>query len=239
MHSRLIRRFVAFPWPWRWVPVMVLTVVGIIASLGAAHVSASGATPVDIRNMWTSIWIGVAGTSAAAVLVDASAVWEAQRRLLPVKRLAGRRLGRLHQLLLNIVTVVFDDLHVDEPSRTAQALRELPEASLDLTSSAAILPPRTRQERLSELHTQLQAVREELVALASAGVLASQADEVDRLLSNSGFMCFVRDVFPSFPQMGTRAVLATQAADVVTALQALMPVAAKAAGKTWPYGQWP
>jgi len=187
---------------------------------------------------WTSIWIGVAGTSAAAALVDASAVWEARRRPLPVQRLAARRLGRIHQLLLQIVRVVFDDLQADEPRRTPQALRELPEAPLDLTTPAAVHPPRSRQQFAVELHAQLQAVRDELVALAGTGVLAHEADEVDRLLSNSPFVILVRDAIPAAPHWRARAQIAADAADVVAAVQELMPVAARAAGPTWRYGQW-
>lgn len=208
---------------------MLLTLVCVGAGIGAAGAGS---------DTWTSIWIGVAGTSAAAALVDASAVWEARRRLLPVQRLAARRLGRIHQLLLQIVAVVFDDLQVAEPRRAAQRLRELPEAPLDLTTPAAVHPPRSRQQFVIELHAQLQAGREELVALAGAGVLAHQADEVDRLLSSSPFMSLVRDAFPAEPHWRTRAQIAADAADVLTAVQGLMPVAAKAAGPTWHYGQW-
>jgi len=227
VRTGLLRRVVGVPW--RWLPVMLLILVCVGAGLGAA---AAGS------DTWTSIWIGVAGTSAAAALVDASAVWEARRRLLPVQRLAARRVGRIHQLLLQIVAVVFDDLQVDEPRWTAQGLRELPEAPLDLTTPEAVHPPRSRQQFVVELHAQLQAVRDELVALAAAGVLAHQADEVDRLLSNSPFVIFVRDAIPAAARWRARAQLAADAANVVAAVQELMPVAAKAAGPTWRYGQW-
>jgi hypothetical protein len=222
-----LRRWAAVPW--RWLPVMLLTLACVGAGVAAAAASSE---------TWTSIWIGVAGTSAAAALVDASAVWEARRRLLPVQRLAARRLGRIHQLLLQIVTVVFDDLQVAEPQRAAQGLRELPEASLDMTTPAAVHPPRSRQQFVIELHAQVQAVREELVALAGAGVLAHEADELDRLLSSSPFMSLVRDAFPSAPHWRNRSQIAADAADVLAAVQGLMPVAAKAAGPTWRYGQW-
>ncbi len=97
---------------------MLLVVIALVAGFLAS---------VSADTTWTSIWIGVISTATALALVDASAVWERQRQFAPVRRLAARRVGRLHQLLLQMVMVVFDDVNVSPPAEWPAALRAIPD----------------------------------------------------------------------------------------------------------------
>jgi len=107
----------------RWVPSVLLVVIALVAGFLAS---------VSADTTWTSIWIGVISTATASALVDASAVWERHRQFAPVRRLAARRVGRLHQLLLQMVMVVFDDVNVSSPAEWPAALLAIPDGPVDL-----------------------------------------------------------------------------------------------------------
>ncbi len=221
-------------WAWRpnlrWVPSVLLVVIALVAGFLAS---------VSANTTWTSIWIGVISTATAAALVDASAVWERQRQFAPVRRLAARRVGRLHQLLLQMVEVVFDDVNVSSPAEWPAALRTIPDGPVNLSLPAAVYPSRTRQQFLRDLLSKLDLELEELSSLAAAGVLTRELDTVDEALRSSVFMGLVRDVFSVLPLHRDRLLMASEVAKVLTVVQAVLPVAARAAGTSWKYGEWP
>ncbi len=214
----------------RWVPSVLLVVIALVAGFLAS---------VSADTTWTSIWIGVISTATASALVDASAVWERHRQFAPVRRLAARRVGRLHQLLLQMVMVVFDDVNVSSPAEWPAALLAIPDGPVDLCMPAAVYPPRTKQQYLRELLSRLDLELEELSSLAAAGVLTRELDTVDEALRSSVFMRMVRDAFSVLPRQRERLVIASGAAKVLTVVQAVLPVAARAAGTSWKYGEWP
>src|SRR4051794_31730966 len=99
----------------------------------------------------------------------------------PVERLVARRLGRLHQLLLQIVDVLFEPRCADARDIPA-ALRALDESALDLTAPADVLPPRSKQVFACELFRQLEYELEAVPALQASGALAEELDKVDTAL---------------------------------------------------------
>lgn len=215
---------------WRWTPPALLFLVALAAVV---------LTAVSSDPTWRSIWIGVTTTALASGLVDGSAVLERERQLAPVRRLAGRRIGRLHQLLLQAIATVFDDVQTDRSNAWPAALRAAADAPVDLTTLANVYPPRSRQQRLVELAGQLDDELEELSSLAAAGVLTRELDKLDEALRSAPFMLLLRDAFPGQPLWRGRAVMAQDAAALLERVQETLPAAATAAGSSWRHGHWP
>ena len=87
--------------------------------------------------------------------MDGSALLEARRRDRAVLRIAGVRVGYLHQRLLWIIGAVFDVN--GEPSDVDSALRDLHRARIDLTvMMPGVVPARTRLARAMESLAQLE-----------------------------------------------------------------------------------
>jgi hypothetical protein len=211
---------------WRWAAGPVLLLLASAAVIGA--VVATDATAV-------SIWIGIAVTGITTGFVDLSGLIERRQQLQPVERLVARRIGRLHQLLLQIIEVLFDARCADARELPAR-LRGLSEAELDLNVPAHVFPPRSRQSFAQQLYAQLVSELDAIPALQASGVLSAELDTVDAALRGGSFVLFVRDALPLQARWPTRAVLAHNAADVLELVQSIMPVAARAAGRSWNYG---
>ena len=125
---------------------------------------------------WKAVWIGVASSCLTGGLVDGSALLEVQRRDRAVLRIAGVRVGYLHQRLLWIIGAVFDIS--GEPSDVGNALRDLHRASIDLKAMMpAVVPARTRLARAMESLAQMEE------ALAVAVSLGAETTEAGRLSS--------------------------------------------------------
>jgi hypothetical protein len=189
---------------------------------------------------WIAIWIGLAATLAVGALVDFAAVLEQDRRLRPIRGAVGRRIGKLHQILLAIVSTTFDDLEVASATDWPSALRASPEGPIDLSTAAKVYPPRTRQQRIVELRAELNATVEELVSLSAAGVLTGEVNRLDQALTTSAFLSLVRTAFAITPGYKNGSTIARDAADLLEQVQREMPAAAAAAaaaaGSSWRYG---
>jgi hypothetical protein len=205
-----------------------LLVVGVV-SVGLVFVAD------DVT--WRAVWIGVASTVLVAALVDGSALYEARRRERAVLRVAGERTGRVHGRLLAIIRTVFD-VRSENDADLAQELRQLNQASIDLTVAApAIAPPR------SKLVWVLQCVHdidEALDVAVSLGVQTSEAwrfEELDGLRVSDTFMWFSRqaEVTPRVKSGGE--LIAAEAADCLDLVQRRVRFFASQAGSEWRHGQ--
>jgi hypothetical protein len=211
---------------WRWIVGPVMLVAAFVAVIGA--VVANDPTAV-------SIWIGVAVTGVTTGFVDLSGLVERRRQLRPVERLVGRRIGRLHQLLLQLTTAIIDVQYGDARD-IPEVLRRLSEGPLDLATPANVVPSRSRQEFAQQLYMQLVSELEAVPALQASGVLSEELDQIDLALRGGAFIVIVRDALPLQARWATRCSIAHDAANTIEEVQAVMPVAAKAAGRSWKYG---
>lgn len=211
----------------RWLPSVVLVAIGAAAAVVAVLQRSDLAL--------FSIFIGVTSTAIASGLVDLSAVHERHRQAAPLRQLAGRRIGRLHQVLLNIVQVLFDDLHPKTAADWPEALRTAPEGPIDLTTAANVHPPRSRGQYLNDLRAQLLTVLDELGTLSAAGVLTAEVNFLDQTI-NGPFLSMV-EASSLTSSFRTREVIANEAASVIEKVQTKFAAAEKAAGKNWQYGK--
>ena len=117
-----MRRVVSLVLRRRSVPVFLL-LAGVAAVVSAIVVGSV---------TWKAVWIGVASSCLTGGLVDGSALLEARRRDRAVLRIAGMRVGYLHQRLLWIIGAVFDVS--GEASDVGSALRDRHRANIDLTA---------------------------------------------------------------------------------------------------------
>jgi len=211
----------------RWaVPVLFLI------AAGGATLATRGAD-----STWQSIWAGVVTTLVAAAVVDAIALVERSHNDKPVRQMAGRRIGRVHQIVLDMVVTIFDDYQAEARDWPMQ-LRQVQDRAEDFDTPAKVFPVRTRRSQLITLLALLEDNIDELAGLAAAGVLAREADIVDRALSRSGFLSCVRSAAAGVRWDSGRPIVGDQAAALLEQLQQVLPAAARAAGSTWNYGEW-
>jgi hypothetical protein len=116
------------------VPI-VLIAIGLFGVVAAIYADSSD---------WRAIWIGVASTGLSAGLVDGSAVLEARRREQVILRIAGQRVGRIHQRLLWIVQALFE-VSMAEAAALPRLLRELDQGEINLTVTRAEPHPTENQ----------------------------------------------------------------------------------------------
>lgn len=210
----------------RWVPSVVLFVSGGISALLVALTH-------DIT--WRAIWIGAAATCLSAGLVDASAVWERQRQLQPVRRLAARRVGSINSLTFAMVNLVFEGFRTQEADPYIASLRAFPDGPLDLSKAAQVIPPRSKAQHAAELVRELRRVQADCLSFAGAGVLAADLEQLDRILTSSVFLSFV-EAAQVGPLQRTSRVLSEAAADLLTEMRPIVLRARWAAGASWKYG---
>jgi hypothetical protein len=187
---------------------------------------------------WKAVWIGVASTAFASALVDASAQFESYRREGAILRVAGDRVGRVNQRLLWIIDLVFD-VSMGNVDGLSRELRQLTQPSIDMAGQAqGIAPPQTKQ-RLAALW--VAELYEALDGALILGVQTVEADRVERLdmaVRSSAFIFWIRDVVPTIPRVdGGVDVTASQAADLLDAVQAEFRFFAAQGGKRWKYGK--
>ena len=187
---------------------------------------------------WKAVWIGVASSCITGGLVDGSALLEAWRRDRAVLRIAGVRVGYLHQRLLWIIGAVFDVS--GEPSDVGSALRDLHQASVDLTTMMpAVVPARTRLVRAMESLAQMEE------ALAVAGSLGTQTAEAERFeqldgaLRSNHFYVWLKSASVTPRVLDEDSALANGAADALDVVQTQFRFFADRGGQSWWYGQLP
>jgi hypothetical protein len=171
-----IRRVVKFVLRRRSVPILLL-LAGVAAV--ALAIAVGSVT-------WKAVWIGVASSCITGGLVDGSALLEARRRDKAVLRIAGMRVGYLHQRLLWIIGAVFDVS--GEASDIGTALRDLHRTSIDLTAMMpAVVPARTRLARATESLAQLEDALAVAVSLGTQTTEAGRFEQLDGALRSNHF----------------------------------------------------
>ena len=125
--------------PYLCLLAMRLRILVLAFLFAVAAVSAAFADDVT----WKAIWIGLASTTAAAGLVDCSALWETHQREQVLLRVVGQRVARIHQRMLSIIRAVFGV--TAEARKVSGQLRAWEPRPIDLTEDAGILPPRSKQ----------------------------------------------------------------------------------------------
>lgn len=219
-------RVVEFVLRRRSVPILLLLagVAAVVLAIAAGSVT------------WKAVWIGVASSCITATLVDGSALLEARRRDRAVLRIAGVRVGYLHQRLLWIISAVFDV--TGEPSEVRRTLRHLHRASIDLTTMMpAIVPARTRLARALESLAQLE---EALAVAVSLGTQTTEAERLERLddaLRSNQFYAWLKTASVTPRILDEDSALANAAADALEAVQTQFRFFAQRGGEAWRYGQ--
>ena len=200
----------------------------------AAVVSAIAAGSVT----WMAVWIGVASSCLTGGLVDGSALLEARRRDSAVLRIAGTRVGYLHQRLLWIIDAVFDVS--GEPSDIGSALRVLHRAGLDLTAMMpAVVPARTRLVRAMESLAQLEEALYVAVSLGTQATEAGRFEQLDAALRSNHFYGWLKSASMTPRILDEDSALANAAADALDAVQTQFRFFADRGGRSWRYGQMP
>jgi hypothetical protein len=187
---------------------------------------------------WKAVWIGVASSCLTGGLVDGSALLEARRRDKAVLRIAGMRIGYLHQRLLWIIDAVF--CVSGEPADVTPALRGLQRATTDLTAMMpGLVPARTRLARALESLAQLEEALAVAVSLGTQTTEASRFEQLDAALRQSRFYAWLKSaaVTPDIPD--EYPPLASAAADVLDTVQTQFRFFARVSGRSWRYGQLP
>lgn len=99
-----------------------------------------------------------------------------------------------------------------------------------------VAPPRSRQVLVTQLVADIDIEHETLVGLVGLTSELLALDELDDVLHRSPFLGWSREVAPLIPAVATSDVLASQAADLIEAVQRSMRPAARAAGASWRFG---
>jgi hypothetical protein len=223
-----IRRVVKFVLRRRSVPIFLL-LAGVAAVVSAIAVGSV---------TWKAVWIGVASSCLTGGLVDGSALLEARRRDKAVLRIAGVRVGYLHQRLLWMIGVVFDVN--GEPSNVGSALRDLHRARIDLTAMMpAIAPARTRLVRAMELLAQLEEALAVAVSLGTQTTEAGRFEQLDAAVRSNHFYGWLKSAAVTPRIVDEDSALANAAADVLDAVQTQFRYFADRGGQNWQYGQLP
>lgn len=187
---------------------------------------------------WKAVWIGVASSCLTGGLVDGSALLEVRRRDRAVLRIAGVRVGYLHQRLLWIIGAVFDVS--GEPADVGIALRDLHRASIDLTAiMPALVPARTRLVRAMESLAQLEEALAVAVSLGTQTSEAGRFEQLDAALRSNHFYGWLKSASLTPRILDEDSALASGAADVLDAVQAQFRFFADHGGQSWRYGQLP
>jgi hypothetical protein len=210
------------------VPIFVLLagVVAVILAIAAGSVT------------WKAVWIGVASSCLTGGLVDGSALLEARRRDRAILRIAGMRIGYLHQRLLWIIDAVF--CVSGEPSDVGGTLRGLDRAGTDLTAMMpGLVPARTRLARALESLAQLEEALAVAVSLGTQTTEAGRFEQLDAALRQSRFYVWLKGAAVTPDIHDQDASLASGAADVLDAVQTQFRFFARLTGRSWRYGQLP
>jgi len=223
-----MRGVVKFVLARRSVPILLLLagVAGVVSAFAANSVT------------WKAVWIGVASSCLTGGLVDGSALLEVRRRDRAILRIAGLRVGYLHQRLLWIIGAVFDVS--GEPLEVGSALRDLHRARIDLTAiMPAVVPARTRLARAMESLAQME---EALAVAVSLGVQTTEAgrfEQLDASLRSNHFYAWLKSapVTPSI--LDEDSALASAAADALDAAHKQFRFFAGLRGENWRHGQPP
>jgi hypothetical protein len=185
---------------------------------------------------WKAVWIGVASSCLTGGLVDGSALLEARRRDRAVLRIAGVRVGYLHQRLLWIISAVFDVS--GEPSDVGNALRDLHRATIDLTTiMPAVVPERTRLARAMESLAQLEDSLFVAVSLGTQTAEAGRFEQLDGALRSNHFYMWLKSTSVTTRILDEDSALANGAADALDAVQTQFRFFAHRGGESWRYGQ--
>jgi hypothetical protein len=211
----------------RSVPVLLLLAgaAGVVAAIAVGSVT------------WKAVWIGVASSCLTGGLVDGSALLEARRRDRAVLRIAGMRVGYLHQRLLWIIGAVFDVS--GEPSDVCSALRDL-SASIDLTATMpGVAPARTRLVRAIESLAQLEEALAVAVSLGTQTAEATRFEQLDRALRSNHFYRWLKSASLTPRILDEDSALANGAADALDVVQTQFRFFADRGGQSWLYGQLP
>jgi len=222
------RRVAEFVLRRRSVPIFLLMagVAAVISAIAAGSVT------------WKAVWIGVASSCLTGGLVDGSALLEARRHDTAILRIAGMRVGYLHQRLLWIIGAVFDVS--GEPSDVGSALRGLDRASIDLTAiMPAVVPARTRLARALESLAQLEEALAVAVSLGTQTTEASRFEQLDVALRQNHFYAWLKSASVTPGLLDEDSSLASGAADVLDAVQTQFRFFAGLSGPSWRYGQLP
>lgn len=166
----------------RWLPTIVLAVAALLCALLAA--CAGAGDPIF------GVWVGVATSAAAAALVDASAVYEAQRRVAVLRPLAATRYRQVYNHVCSISAALFNTSSPDEIQKV-----RLPHV-FDPAASADVFPPRSRGEFIRQLAKWIDDEMRELLSLAAAGVLADEIREMDRFIHGAAMQMTIALITP-------------------------------------------
>jgi hypothetical protein len=210
------------------VPILLL-LAGVVAVIGA--IAAGSVT-------WKAVWIGVASSCLTGGLVDGSALLETRRRDRAILRIAGMRIGYLHQRLLWIIDAVF--CISGEPSDVGSALRDLHRARIDLTAMMpGLVPARTRLARALESLAQLEEALAVAVSLGTQTTEASRLEQLDAALRQNRFYAWLKSAAVTPDILDEYSSLASGAADALDAVQTQFRFFAGLSGRSWRYGQLP
>ena len=222
------RRVVRFVLRRRSVPILLL-LAGVAAVVSAVAVGSV---------TWKAVWIGVASSCLTGGLVDGSALLEVRRRDRAVLRIAGVRVGYLHQRLLWIISAVFDVN--GEPLDVGGALRDLQRASIDLTAMMpTVVPARTRLVRATESLAQLEEALAVAVSLGTQTTEAERFEQLDGVLRSNHFYVWLKSASVTPAVLDEDSALANGAADALDAVQTQFRFFADRGGQSWWYGQLP
>jgi hypothetical protein len=222
-----MRRVVEFVLRRSSVPILLLLagVAAVVAAIAVDSVT------------WKAVWIGVASSCLTGGLVDGSALLEARRRDQAVLRIAGMRIGYLHQRLLWIIGAVFDVS--GEPADVGSALRDR-RASIDLTATMpGVAPARTRLARATESLAQLEEALAVAVSLGTQTAEARRFEQLDAALRSNHFYGWLKSASLTPRILDEDSALANGAADALDAVQTQFRFFADHGGQTWRYGQLP
>jgi hypothetical protein len=222
------RRVAGFVFRRTSVPVFLL-LAGVAAVISA--IAAGSLT-------WKAVWIGVASSCLTGGLVDGSALLEARRRDRAILRIAGMRVGYLHQRLLWIIDAVF--CVGGEPADVGSALRGLHRASIDLTAMMpGLVPAQTRLARALESLAQMEEALAVAVSLGAQTTEASRLEQLDAALRQNRFYAWLKSAAVTPHLLDDYSSLASGAADVLDAVQTQFRFFAGLGGRNWRYGQLP
>ena len=223
-----MRRVVRFVVRRRSVPVLLL-LAGVVAVVAAIAVSSV---------TWKAVWIGVASSCLTGGLVDGSALLEARRRDRAILRIAGMRVGYLHQRLLWVIGAVFDVS--GEASDVGRTLRDLHGASVDLTAMMpGVVPARTRLVRAMESLAQLEEALAVAVSLGTQTTEAERFEQLDGAVRSNHFYVWLKSASVTPRILDEDSALANGAADLLDAVQTQFRFFADHGGQSWRYGQLP
>lgn len=207
--------------------ILMLALLFVIAAVSAAFAFVAD----DVT--WKAIWIGLTSTTAAAGLVDCSALWETHQREQVLLRVVGQRVGRIHQRMLWIIRAVFG-VSADAREISAQ-LRAWEPRPIDLTQDAGILPPRSKQLWVAHCIDEIDEAMDVVRTLGAQTTGAAHMELLDDLLRSREFMVFARSGIPQVREGGE--LLATQAAIVLDRIQVEFRYFFMQAGAGWGSGQ--